>query len=64
MSDLPIVREIGRGNCSIDAYVEAHILRSKTCGDTGRTVALPSPLPGRPLRGSLEQVEVAHDDRL
>jgi hypothetical protein len=48
VNDLPIVRIIGIGDCWIDAYVEAHILMSKTCGDAERTVARLPHSPGGP----------------
>jgi hypothetical protein len=41
VNDLPIVRGIGRGHCSIDAYVEAHILMSKIPGACAETLGEP-----------------------
>jgi len=54
----------GDGVAVFDAYVEAHITDVQDRGRVWRWRAnrCTSPLPGRPLRGSLERVEAADDD--
>jgi hypothetical protein len=66
VNSLPIACRVRKEDYCFDAYVEAHmgdVQDQRPCAETLSEPLHTSPLPGRPLRGSLEQVESSHDDR-